>query len=77
MFKNSFNRIFFRFFPTPNFFAESSFGLDISDESLKFVELIPTNHGIKLGRYGERKIPIGVIESGKIKDLKKMEEAQT
>ncbi len=61
-------------FPTPKFLAMPSFGLDISDESLKFVELITTPSGIKLGRYGERKIPIGIIESGKIKDLKKMEE---
>ncbi len=64
-------------FPTPKFLAMSSFGLDISDESLRFVELISKNHTLKLGRYGEYKIPFGVIESGKIKDLKKMEEILT
>jgi len=64
-------------FPTPSFLSAPSFGLDISDESLKFVELISANKDIKLGRYGERKIPLGVIESGKIKDLKKMEEILT
>ena len=52
----------------------SSFGLDISDESVKFIELIHSKGGIKTGRYGERIIPPGVIESGKIKDSKKMEE---
>jgi type IV pilus assembly protein PilM len=77
MFKNSFNRFFFRFFPAPNFFAGSSFGLDISDESLKFVELVLSGKGLSLGRYGERSIPPGVIESGKIKDSKKMEEILT
>jgi len=77
MFKNSFNRFFFRFFPAPNFFAGSSFGLDISDESLKFVELVLSGGGLSLGRYGERSIPPGVIESGKIKDSKKMEEILT
>lgn len=51
-----------------------SFGLDISDQSLKFVELIPARHGIRIGKYGERKIPSGIIESGKIKDPKKLEE---
>ncbi len=51
-----------------------SFGLDISDQSLKFVELIPAKHGIKMGKYGERKIPSGIIESGKIRDPKKLEE---
>jgi type IV pilus assembly protein PilM len=62
------------FFPTPKFLSSPSIGLDISDESLKFVELISTSNAIKLGRYGERKIPIGIIESGKIKDLKRVEE---
>jgi len=50
-----------------------SFGLDISDKSLKFVELVPSRNGIRLGRYGERKIPPGIIESGKIKDPKQLE----
>jgi len=74
MLGNSFNKLFFKFFPTPSFFVESSFGLDISDESLKFVELVTTKGGRGVGRYGERAIPLGVIESGKIKDIKKMEE---
>jgi type IV pilus assembly protein PilM len=74
MLKNSFDRLFLRFFPVPKFFVAPSFGLDISDESLKFIELIPGRGGIKLGRYGERKIPQGIIESGKIKDPKRMEE---
>ncbi|MES2315197.1 MAG: pilus assembly protein PilM [Patescibacteria group bacterium] len=66
--------LFNRFFPTPRFLMAPSFGLDISDESLKFVELIPAKSGIKIGRYGERKIPAGIIESGKIKDPKKLGE---
>ena len=70
MFRNSFNR----FFPTPRFLMAPSFGLDISDESLKFVELIPVKSGIQIGRYGERKIPVGIIESGKIKDPRRLEE---
>ncbi len=74
MFKNSFDRLFFRFFPVPNFFVTPSFGLDISDESLKFVELVNGRSGVKLGRYGEKKIPSGIIESGKIKDQKKLGE---
>ncbi|HEV7702405.1 MAG TPA: pilus assembly protein PilM [Candidatus Paceibacterota bacterium] len=74
MFKNSFDRIFLRFFPVPKFFIAPSFGLDISDESLKFTELLAEKNGINLGRYGERKIPPGIIESGKIKDPKRMVE---
>src|ERR1700693_5835685 len=74
MFRNSFNKFFFRFFPPPNFLLAPSFGLDISDESLKFVQLLLTKNGIKVGRYGERKIPAGIIESGKIKNPAKLKE---
>ena len=69
-----FNRLFNRFFPVPNFLRARSFGLDISDESLKFLELITTKNGIEVGRHGERSIPPGVVESGKIKDPKRLEE---
>ena len=71
---NSLNRFFLRFFPMPKFLLTPSFGLDISDESLKFMELMNTEKGIRVVRYGERKIPSGIIESGKIKDSKKIEE---
>jgi type IV pilus assembly protein PilM len=71
---NPLDKLLLRIFPPPNFLVEPSFGLDISDESLKFVELIKTKNGVRLGRYGERTIPPGVIESGKIKNSKKMEE---
>lgn len=69
MFSNSYNR----FFPTPSFLSMPGFGLDISDESLKFVEIVNTKNGIRMGRHGERKIPPGIIESGKIKDPKQLE----
>lgn len=52
----------------------SSFGLDISDQSVKYAELTLAKSGIKMGRHGERKIPLGIIESGKIKDPKRLKE---
>lgn len=70
MLKNLFNR----FFPAPSFLVTPSFGLDIGDESLKFLELINTRNGLRVGRHGERVVPAGIIESGKIKNPKKMEE---
>lgn len=73
MFRNSFNR----FFPTPKFLALPSFGIDISDESIKYIELVKTKRGIQVNRYGEKKIPSGVIESGKIKDAIRLEEILT
>jgi type IV pilus assembly protein PilM len=74
MFKNSFTGFLLKFFPPPRYLLAPSFGLDISDESLKFVELVPTKNGIKMGRHGERKIPVGIIESGKIKNPEKLKE---
>jgi len=58
-------------------FKKSSFGLEIGDESIKFVELISSKDGIRVGRYGEQKIPAGVIESGKIINQKKLVEILT
>jgi len=66
MIKNLYNR----FFPVPQFLATPCFGLDISDESIKYAELVKEKRGIKVGHYGELKVPTGVIESGKIKDKK-------
>lgn len=63
-----------RFFSTPSFLEMPSFGLDISDESIKFIELVSTKNGIKVNKYGEKVIPSGVVESGKIIDPLKMEE---
>jgi type IV pilus assembly protein PilM len=69
-----FSNLFDRFFPVPNFLLTPSFGLYISDESLKFAQLILTKDGIRIGKHGERPIPPGVIKAGKIIDLKRMEE---
>lgn len=70
MFKNVFNR----FFPIPAFLSMPSFGLDISDESVKYISFATTKNGLRVDKYGERKVPAGAIEAGKIKDPKKLEE---
>jgi type IV pilus assembly protein PilM len=70
MLKNNFNK----FFPLPNFLSMPSFGLDISYETLKFIQLTNDKDGIKIQRYGERKILPGTIEAGKIKNLEHMKE---
>lgn len=68
MLRDSFNK----FFPTSSYLEMASFGLDISDESIRYVELKATKNGIRLGRYGEKKIPKGILESGKIKDEERL-----
>ena len=57
-----------------SYLAMPSFGLDISDESVKFAELTLTSSGLRLGRHGEKKIPEGIIEAGKIVNTQKFEE---
>lgn len=58
---------FYKYFPPPQFLQMSVVGLDISDTSLRFAELIETRKGLKVGRFAEREIPRGVIESGEVK----------
>lgn len=74
MLDSEFNRLLSRYFPPPAFLQAASYGLDISDQSLKFVQLLPQRHGIRVGHFGERKIPPGIIVSGKIKNLSRLEE---
>lgn len=58
---------FYKFFPPPQFLQMPAVGLDISDVSMRFVELVEKRKGFVIGRFGERPIPRGVIESGEVK----------
>ena len=57
-------------FPEKN----KSFGLDISDFSLKIASLKKKGKEIFLASYAEEKIPSGVVSSGEIKDSQKLAE---
>jgi len=63
-----FTRAFFTFFPPPNFLRMPAVGLDVSDEAVRFVEFVQGRHGLELGRYGQKPLPPGAVESGYIKD---------
>jgi type IV pilus assembly protein PilM len=45
-----------------------SFAIDISDQSIKYGELLTTPLGLRLGHFGKEKIPAGVVVSGKIEN---------
>lgn len=63
------NSLFLRLFPVPKFLKMPSIGLDISDQSVRFLELIPKdgeNGSFSIGRFGNRDIPAGVVVSGEI-----------
>jgi type IV pilus assembly protein PilM len=46
----------------------NSCALDISDQSIKYGELLATPLGLRLGRFGHEKIPPGIVVSGKIEN---------
>ncbi len=62
------SKLYNRYFPTPSYLAMTSCALDISDQSIKYGELIATPVGLRLGRYGQEKIPPGIVVSGKIEN---------
>jgi len=63
---------FLRLFPTPRYLAMPAAGLDISDQSVKFIQLASHGGKIVIERYGEKQIPLGTIESGAIHDKEKL-----
>lgn len=66
----------FSVLPTPPYLLMPAVGLDISDHSIKFVELSRTRlHGRRLKRFASLPVPHGIVEGGKIIDRKKLVEA--
>lgn len=63
---------FYQFFPPPQFLQMPAVGFDISDASLRFVELIEKRKGFVIGQFGEYSIPRGVIESGEVKKIEEL-----
>ena len=61
-----------RLFPPPKYLMMSGVGFDISDRSLKYIELGEKNGSIIVNRFGSRIIPEGIIESGVIKNKEKL-----
>jgi type IV pilus assembly protein PilM len=57
-----------KFFPMPGILTPRAVGFDVSDQSIKFAELVETRHGLDVRRHGAISIPPGVILSGKIQD---------
>ena len=59
---------FLRLFPTPRYLAMPAAGLDISDQSVKFIKLAWRGGEIVIEHYGEQSIPVGTIESGAVRN---------
>ncbi len=59
--------VFSSFFPVPRFLRMPAGGLDITDWRVRFLEFKKKGNGLVLDRYGEERIPSGVIVAGSIK----------
>lgn len=55
-----------KFFPAPNFLVRLGVGLDISDRSIKFLEVTKVAGRYYLGRHGEVALPVGALVRGEI-----------
>ncbi len=65
---------FLKFFPPPELLTMPTVGIDISDVSIRFLELVVLRNGIRVGRFGPAVIPEGIVVQGKIKDAKRLTE---
>lgn len=68
-------KLFADILPPPRFLEMPSAGLDISDERIRFLEIVKNKNGLVFGRHGEKNIPAGIISVGRIKnpgELKKI-----
>lgn len=57
---------FFRYIRIPRFLEMPAIGIDISDGAVRFVELLKEGKNFIPHRFGERKLPPGVVVSGNI-----------
>ncbi len=55
-----------RYFPPPKFLAMPAVGLDISDTAVRFIEFVGNGTHFRVGRFGARSLPAGVIVGGYI-----------
>lgn len=62
----SFVNVLLKIFPVPKYLSMPAVGLDISDHSMKFVELAGETGAMRVVRFGTKEIPEGVIVGGTI-----------
>lgn len=55
-------------FAPPDFIRMPAFGIDISSDDIRYVELLPHSGGMKLGRHGAVPLAEGIVSRGRIED---------
>lgn len=67
------NKSFLRkFFPIPKFLMMPATGVDISDNSIRFIEFENKRDGRVIKKFGNYNIPNGIISKGEIQDIAKL-----
>ncbi len=61
-------------FPIPRYLEMPAVGIDISDDAVRFMELVPYHDHLRVSRYATRNFPLGLIQEGRIKDVHKLQE---
>ncbi len=59
-------------FPVPKYLSPPVVGLDISDHAIRFVEMVRSRRGPRLGRYGRVELEHGLVVDGEIQDEAKL-----
>lgn len=61
-----------KFFPYPSYLRIPSVGVDISDRTVKYVELEKKSRGLCVKKFGKKIIERGAVEGGEIKNPDKL-----
>lgn len=56
------------YFPPPRFLEMPAVGLSFTEQHVRFVELIRSRSGFRIGRYGKKILPPGAIAGGYVAD---------
>ena len=67
------NTLLDKFFPIPDFLRMPAVGIDISDTMITYTEIVHTNKGMGVGRFGQKALDEGIISKGVVQDTQKLQ----
>lgn len=62
------NSLFYKHFPVPCYMNIDGVGIDISEDAVRVVKIVPGEKGFELKDFGEYAVPDGAFVSGKIRN---------
>ncbi len=62
------SRTLARWFPVPRLLAPCDVGIDVSDTSIKWLEILQGREGHYVGSYGNQRLSAGVVLTGVVRD---------